>query len=41
VAMREEQDFFSRELEKLDINWADIGGDGNMSELDYMENWTT
>lgn len=40
TAMREEQDFFTRELEKLDINWADIGGDDGMSEMDqHVEGW--
>ncbi|OLN84492.1 Factor arrest protein 11 [Colletotrichum chlorophyti] len=27
AALREEQDFFTRELEKLDMNWADVGAD--------------
>ncbi|KAF4917322.1 Striatin-interacting protein 1 [Colletotrichum fructicola] len=27
AALREEQDFFTRELEKLDMNWADVGSD--------------
>ncbi|PMB68123.1 Striatin-interacting protein 1 [Beauveria bassiana] len=31
-----QQDFFTRELEKLDLNWADVGGDDGTSE---MENW--
>lgn len=40
TAMREEQDFFTRELEKLDINWADMGGDDGMSEMDNVEGWS-
>jgi hypothetical protein len=28
AALREEQDFFVRELEKLDFTWADVNGDG-------------
>jgi hypothetical protein len=28
AALREEQDFFVRELEKLDITWAEVGGEG-------------
>ncbi|KAI8233869.1 Striatin-interacting protein 1 [Colletotrichum sp. SAR 10_99] len=37
AALREEQDFFTRELEKLDMNWADVGSDEgvNMSGLGY------
>ena len=27
-AMREEQDFFVRELDKIDWNWADVVGGG-------------
>jgi hypothetical protein len=30
-ALHEEQDFFSRELEKIEINWTDIGGDENVN----------
>ncbi|PTB62883.1 N1221-domain-containing protein [Trichoderma citrinoviride] len=39
IAMREEQDFFSRELEKADLNWSDlmVGGDDAMSEVDHGE----
>ena len=39
TALREEQDFFTRELEKLHINWTDLGGDDGMSELDHLEGW--
>ena len=39
TAMREEQDFFSRELEKLDLNWADIMAQDEL-ELEHMEGWT-
>jgi hypothetical protein len=39
TALREEQDFFTRELEKLDINWGDIGGDDRMSDMDHVEGW--
>jgi len=28
AALREEQDFFVRELEKLDFTWAEVGGEG-------------
>ncbi|KAK2065615.1 N1221-domain-containing protein [Colletotrichum caudatum] len=37
AALREEQDFFTRELEKLDMNWADVGAEdgANMSGLGY------
>lgn len=38
TAMREEQDFFTRELEKLDMNWGDMGDD-TMSEMDHVESW--
>lgn len=34
-AMREEQDFFSRELEKVDVGWEE----GEMSEMDHVEGW--
>jgi hypothetical protein len=36
-AMREEQDFFSRELEKIDLGWGDEGDGG--SEMDHVEGW--
>jgi hypothetical protein len=36
-AMREEQDFFSRELEKIDVGWGDDDGGG--SEFDHVEGW--
>ncbi|KAJ4109019.1 Factor arrest protein 11 [Fusarium oxysporum] len=39
AAMRDEQDFFSRELEKLELNWTDGGGDDGMSELEPGEVW--
>ncbi|ODA84050.1 hypothetical protein RJ55_02568 [Drechmeria coniospora] len=40
TAMREEQDFFTRELEKLDLNWTDLGGDDSVgSDLDHVEGW--
>ncbi|KAK2023045.1 N1221-domain-containing protein [Colletotrichum zoysiae] len=40
AALREEQDFFTRELEKLDMNWADVGGeDGANSEWDERARW--
>lgn len=38
TAMREEQDFFTRELEKLEVGWSD-GGDEAMSDLDHVEGW--
>lgn len=39
TAMREEQDFFSRELEKVDLNWTDLmlNADDTMSEMDHAE----
>jgi hypothetical protein len=39
IAMREEQDFFSRELEKVDLNWTDLmlNADDTMSEVDHGE----
>ncbi|KAF5657269.1 hypothetical protein FHETE_10532 [Fusarium heterosporum] len=39
AAMRDEQDFFSRELEKLELSWADGGGDDGVSELEPGEAW--
>ncbi|KAH7318633.1 protein required for hyphal anastomosis [Stachybotrys elegans] len=39
AAIREEQDFFSRELEKLDMNWPDMGMDDGMSEMEQIEGW--
>ncbi|KHN94137.1 Protein required for hyphal anastomosis (HAM-2) [Metarhizium album ARSEF 1941] len=40
AAMREEQDFFSRELEKIDIGWGDEGeGGGSSAEPDHVEGW--
>lgn len=39
TAMREEQDFFTRELEKLDVNWGDAGGDHGTGEMDHVEGW--
>ncbi|KAL4726088.1 Factor arrest protein 11 [Fusarium chlamydosporum] len=38
AAMRDEQDFFSRELEKLELNWTD-GTVDEMSELEPGEAW--
>ncbi|KAL0944049.1 transmembrane hyphal anastomosis protein ham2 far11 [Colletotrichum truncatum] len=36
AALREEQDFFTRELEKLDMNWADVGSEeGVNSEWEH------
>ncbi|KAM0346029.1 hypothetical protein ACHAPU_005790 [Fusarium lateritium] len=39
AAMRDEQDFFSRELEKLELSWADGGCDDEMSEMEPGEAW--
>jgi hypothetical protein len=39
AVMKDEQDFFPRELERLDINWPDMGGDDGMSEMDHVEGW--
>lgn len=39
VAMREEQDFFTRELEKLDMSWGEAAVDDGMSEMDHVEGW--
>ncbi|TWU78362.1 Factor arrest protein 11 [Metarhizium rileyi] len=36
TAMREEQDFFSRELERADVGW---GEEGDGSEIDHVEGW--
>lgn len=38
-AMLEEQDFFTRELEKLDMNWAElgVGGDDVMAEMEHLD----
>ncbi|KAI9158689.1 Striatin-interacting protein [Paramyrothecium foliicola] len=38
AAMREEQNFFTKELEKLDMNWVDMGED-SMSEMEQVEGW--
>ncbi|KAK1754771.1 required for hyphal anastomosis [Echria macrotheca] len=35
LAMREEQDFFVRELDKVDLNWAEVEGDDASVRLDY------
>ena len=40
AAMKDEHDFFSRELEKLDVmGWGDGGTDDAMSDLDHAEGW--
>ncbi|KEY69794.1 hypothetical protein S7711_03772 [Stachybotrys chartarum IBT 7711] len=39
AAMREEQDFFARELERLDLNWVDPTAEDGMSEMEQMEGW--
>ncbi|KAM5342593.1 hypothetical protein ACJ41O_013559 [Fusarium nematophilum] len=39
AAMRDEQDFFTRELEKLEMTWGDAGADDGMSELEHIEGW--
>lgn len=39
AAMRDEQDFFSRELEKLDMTWADQAAEDAMNELEHVEGW--
>lgn len=33
--MREEQDFFVRELERLELNWADVGPDDGVSASEW------
>ncbi|KAI8169199.1 Striatin-interacting protein 1 [Colletotrichum sp. SAR 10_65] len=38
AALREEQDFFTRELEKLDMNWADVGSDEGVNTLTMNAN---
>ncbi|KAF7548229.1 hypothetical protein G7046_g8750 [Stylonectria norvegica] len=38
-AMREEQDFFTRELEKLDTNWAELGAEDGMGDMEHVEGW--
>ncbi|KAK3685504.1 protein required for hyphal anastomosis [Podospora appendiculata] len=37
VAMREEQDFFVRELDKMDLNWAEVEGDDSSVRLEWGE----
>ncbi|KJZ80566.1 hypothetical protein HIM_00416 [Hirsutella minnesotensis 3608] len=39
MALRDEQDFFTRELEKLDVNWSDMGGDEGMNDMEHVEGW--
>jgi hypothetical protein len=40
AALREEQDFFVRELEKMDLNWAEIEGDDASVRLEWeQEGW--
>lgn len=38
-ALREEQDFFTRELEKLDMNWGEMAGEDGMNEMEHVEGW--
>lgn len=38
AAMREEQDFFSRELEKLDLNWADVMAQDEL-DMEHLDGW--
>lgn len=38
AALKVEHDFFTRELEKMDMDWADLAGD-DMSEADGMDGW--
>ncbi|KAK0719761.1 hypothetical protein B0H67DRAFT_574065 [Lasiosphaeris hirsuta] len=35
AALREEQDFFVRELDKIDLNWAEVEGDDASVRLDW------
>jgi hypothetical protein len=37
AALREEQDFFVRELEKMDLNWAEIEGDDASVRLEWEQ----
>lgn len=39
TAMRDEQNFFTRELEKIDMNWVEAGAEDGVSELDHVEGW--
>ena len=39
-AMREEQDFFVRELDKIDWNWADVVGGGLGGGLEGYDDGT-
>jgi hypothetical protein len=39
VRMREEQNFFTKELEKLDMTWADMGAEDNLGDLEQVEGW--
>lgn len=38
AALKVEHDFFTRELEKMDMDWADLAGD-DVSEADGMDGW--
>ncbi|PFH59318.1 hypothetical protein XA68_12519 [Ophiocordyceps unilateralis] len=37
AAMREEQDFFIRELEKLHVNWVELAGEDGMVDANHVE----
>jgi hypothetical protein len=39
MAMKEEQDFFTRELEKLEMDWPEWGVDDGMSDMEHVEGW--
>ncbi|RDA93449.1 hypothetical protein CP533_2652 [Ophiocordyceps camponoti-saundersi (nom. inval.)] len=36
AAMREEQDFFTRELEKMHVNWAELADEDMVGEMDQL-----
>lgn len=39
AALKEDRDFFARELEKMNMAWNENVGDDTMSELGDLENW--
>ncbi|KAH6892122.1 hypothetical protein B0T10DRAFT_483065 [Thelonectria olida] len=40
AAMRDEQDFFSKELEKLDMNWAEMAAaEDAMNDVEHVDGW--
>lgn len=39
AALKIEHDFFTRELEKLDMDWSDLAGDDEASDIDNVDAW--